>query len=306
MTELVDRIEAATARLAEQQQRIATSLAALGEAEREFDGSGLREVQEALPALESAIHQLAADVQELPGHVETTMQTEIGAINSAMEDAQDEFSTRWSMLENAFDHLVESLTGLPDQAAERLSAFPELLETQHERFSQSAGELERAIESAARSLEELIASQIEQSGQEVEQTLEQLQQMIREKVGGRIESLAADGQTTIQRAFGDMSRLAERGGEELDRAAQAVFNALEEEVGRAIDQKFPDAQRELIDHAVRALGEEIIEGIAMSTVGAEISAALSPYLVYLIALKEALELVLQAIRLFKNPLEELL
>ena len=77
------------------------------------------------------------------------------------------------------------------------------------------------------------------------------------------------------------------------------------EVTNAINQKLPDAQGELVNHAVRALAEEVGESIAMSTVGAEISVSLSPYIIQLIALKELLEALLQAIRLFKNPLEEI-
>lgn len=306
MSGIVDRIEAATAKLAEQQQRIATSLSALGEAGRHFDGSGLHDAQEALPALETAAHELAADVQAFPDHVGTVIKSEIKSVEKAMKDSLDNISARWAMLQTALGHLVETIEGLPDQVIDRLGAFPELIEAHQSRFSLANAELLGVIETAGNSLAETIAEQIEHSGKEVETTLQQLQELVHEKIGTRMERLGDDGQTKLQRAFGDMSRLVERGGQELDRRAERAFKALEDELRQAIDQKLPDAQRELIDHAVHALSEEIIYGIAMSTTGAQISAAMSPYLVYLISINNALDAALQLIRLFKNPLEELL
>jgi hypothetical protein len=306
MSGIVDRIEAATAKLAEQQQRIATSLSALGEAGRHFDGSGLHDAQEALPALETAVHELAADVQAFPDHVGTVIKSEIELVEIAMKDSLDNISARWAMLQAALGNLVESIEGLPKQVIDRLGAFPELIKAHQDRFSAANAELVGVIETAGNSLAETIAQQIDHSGKEVEMMLQQLEDLVREKIGARMERLGDDGRASLQQAFGDMSRLAERGGQELGHAAERAFRALEDELRKAIDQKLPDAQRELVDHAVQALSEEIIHGIAMSTIGAEVSAAMSPYLVYLIAINNALDGVLQLIRLFKNPLEELL
>jgi len=306
MSGIVDRIEAAAAKLAEQQQRIATSLSALGEAERHFDGSGLRDAQESLPALETAAHELAADVQAFPAHVGMVLNAETEAIETAMKDSLADFSARWSMLQAALGHLIDTVEAFPDQVTERLGAFPELVEAHQARFSAANAELVSVIEAAGSSLSETIAEQIEQSGKEVEATLQQLQDLLHEKIGTRMERLSQDGEAALQRAFADMARLAERGGNELDRAAERAFKALEDELRQAIDQKLPDAQRELVDHAVQALSEEIAHGIAMSIAGGQVSTVLSPYLVYLIAINKALEVVLQLIRLFKNPLEELI
>jgi len=306
MSEVVERIEASTARLASQQRRIASSLTALAEIGHRFDGAALRDAEEALIPLESAVRNLTAEVGKLPGHVEAVLEREIETVRSEADDAMSNLSSRWERLERSQAQLVEVLQALPEQVTTELRAFPELLEAHQARLASANAELVGAIESANASLEGAIADQIETSGENLSKVLDQLQQFARNDLGKRAEGIAGKGGELVQRLFGDVSQLAGRGGDELRGAAEAAIGALEDEIRRGVDQKLPDAQRELVEHAVRALGEEIIEGIAMSTAGAQISAALSPYLVYMIAVKEALELLLQAIRIFKNPIKEIL
>lgn len=306
MSDIVDRIETATEKLAAQQQRIASALSSLEEVGHKLDAQGLHDAQEALPALESAASNLGTEIGTLPDRVEAVLVRAIGAIAAAAEDSRGDLSVRWDKLGKSQVRLVEDLGALPEQVVEHLRAFPDLLEAHQQRLVAANSELVAAIESANASLEGAIAQQIGQSGQNLCKLLEQLQQVARNDLGGRARGAAGKGEDLLQRVFSDVSQMAERGGGELQRAAQAAMEALEDEIRRGIDQKLPEAQRELIEHAARSLGEEIIEGIAMSTVGAEISAAMSPYLVYMIAVKEALELLLQTIRIFKNPIEEIL
>lgn len=306
MSETIERIEAATANLASQQERIASSLAALAEIGHRLDGAALHDAQEALPGLESAVRNLTADVGKLPGHVEAVLEREIEAVRAAADDATTHLASHWSGLERSQAHLVEVLQALPEQVTTQLRAFPDLIEAHQARLADANAELVAAIESANASLEGAIAEQIAQSGENLGKLLDQMQQFARNDLNKRAEDVAGKGDELVQRLFGDVSQFAARGGDELRRAVEAAIEALEDEIRRGVDQKLPDAQRELIEHAMRALGEEIIEGIAMSTAGAEISATMSPYLVYMIAAKEALELILQAIRIFKNPIEEIL
>lgn len=305
MSEIVERIEAATAKLAAQQQRIASSLASLEEMSHKFDGDLLHDTQEALPTLESSVRSLGTEIGKLPDHVEVVLAREIGAINATAEEAKGDLSVRWANLEKAQLELAEVLDALPEQMTAQLRVFPEILETHQERLVAANNELVAAIESANTSLEGAIAKQIEQSGQDLGTLLEQLHRYACEDLCRRAEGVAGKGEDLLRRVFGDVSQLAGRGGYELQRAAKAAIEALEEEILRGVNQKLPDAQRELIQHAVRALAKEIIEGITMSTVGAEVSAAMSPYLVYMIAVKEALELLLKAIEIFKNPIKEI-
>lgn len=306
MSEIADRIETATEKLAAQQQRIAAALSSLEEVGHKFDAQGAHDTQEALPALEGAARNLGTEIGKLPELVEAVFAREIAAISAAAQEARGDLASRWADLEKSQLRLVDDLGALPEQVVAHLRAFPELLEAHQQRFVAANNELVAAIESANASLQGAIAQQIDQSGQNVGKLLEQLQQAARDDLGKRAEGVAGKGEDLVQRLFGDVTQLAERGGDELQRTAQAAIDALEDEIRRGIDQKLPEAQRELIEHAARALGEEIIEGIAMSTAGAQISTAMSPYLAYMIAVKEALELLLRAIRLFKNPIEEIL
>lgn len=305
MSEIVERVEAATEKLAAQQQRLAASLTALGEFDHHFHAESLHEAQEAVTELESAVRNLGIEAGNLPGHVEELFDREVGAISAAANDAYGDLSARWSGLEKALAQLIEALDRLPEHTSGQLRAFPDLLDAHQGRLLAANNELVAAIEGICGSLEGPFASQVDQSGQDLEKLLLYLQQELREKIGSRWENLAGNGKDQLQRTFTDMSELADRGGQDLRREAEAVFNAFDEEMRRAIDQKLPDAQRELIEHAARALGEEIIEGIAMSTIGAQVSGAMSPYLAYVIAVKQALELLLRAIRIFKDPLGEI-
>lgn len=306
MSEIIERVEAAAARLAAEQQRIAASLTALGEITHRFDGDSLQDAQEALPALESAVRNFATEVGNLPGHAEDTIEREISAINTAASNALGDLSAHWAVLEKALTQLIEELDRLLEPVTGQLRAFPELLEIHQGQLLAANNELVAAIEGTSGALEGTVANHVNQSIQDLERVLQQMQQYAREGLSTRLEGLVGNAQDQLQRSFADLSQLADRGGQDLQHVAQAAFNAFEDEIQRALEQKLPDAQRELIEHAAHALGVEIIEGITMSTLGAEISTALSPYLAYMIAVKEALELLLEAIRLFKNPLGDII
>lgn len=287
-------------RLATQQSRIGSSLSALATASHPLDPDDYHLAQDNFPALETALNEFAAQADLLPAQVTSITEQGITQVTIETGKVLGDLTGRWTKLEAGLASLVGSLTSHPAQFEAIAATYAQLLDNHDAQFANAQGELIGAIEAAQSSLESTITDQIQKTSELIQNTLSELARTAQEDLGQRTKGLVETAASTLTDSLGSLESLANLSGDQLESTARKIFDDLDEMLVQAIERKIPDAQRELIEHAVQALSEEIIKGIAMSTIGGQISVALSPYLVELIAVKKALDLILDAIEIYKN------
>jgi hypothetical protein len=304
MSDLSARIEAAVNRLDEQQRRLTTTVAALSEMDLQLDEGFLEAVDNLVEDVSERSEEFQERSEKFPEQVAAQLDASAALVGENLDAGYKSVEAAWATLNESFDAVRALVEALPPPAQQQFARVVERLQVFEVDISSQNDELKGGLLGAASNAQTLLNDQVLPAGQELAQRAHQFSAQLEGALRSSFDSTSASARAMADSAFGEFGTLSNDAIDKLNTTVENAVQAFTEELRTTIESRIPEAKRDLINDASEALAKEIIEGIAMSTVGAQISTAMSPYIAYLVAIKRILDALLHAIRLFKNPLRE--
>jgi len=242
------------------------------------------------------------------------------AIRRAGEGAANEFEAIVQAGREVVDHhetvyreQFASWQAIHAQVTEACEAFETALKTSRDTLETDFNSLEAGLsnamselDSARGSVDQVYADWEQATTGELaerlqtrfEAMIEQIAQTETDKIGSVIDELQSGTDNAVQEWLANAGDQVQQ----LSQALSEVLVQLQHHVGDEVEQKLQDAARTLIESAVREILQSLTEALATSELGVEITSAMSPILPELIAIKKVTDLILEAIRIWKDTI----
>lgn len=306
----------------------------------DFDaGAGqafIAELESASQSLKEVHQEMRERFVELKGLADEWAAIPERELAIAVEHAQEAADTVREAFNKASSDLEATVEASAEELAAHFDTFVEETRTQFDAWETTFDALNQACDQfleQCQSATDTAATGMDQFKQEVEA----LQSMLQEVAAENVDMFSEVRQTLTGQWTSDMTStgnawIAEISGPHTQRATQHFDNgrqqfeqlrsALEQalhELGSDFDNEIRsafdnvtghveqraqsglrDAGERVLDSAVERMGMEVVEGIIMSTIGAQTTTAMTPVLPYLIVIKKISDVIIQAIRTWKE------
>lgn len=301
LNELISRIDAADKQIDEARNQIHQIC---GTYEALFAGNPWDEELD-LPDLDHELSELGQVIQHAAGdvaaRVDATLEAGIAMLAQHGAELQQLTSTWEASKQKALDTCSEFEQSL-QESLQRLEASFDGLGRQLEASSQALDQAGTALDKVYADWESATSGEFTQRlADRFSAMIDQLGQAEAQKVEQYLNDAQHQSSESIQQLLTTGTQLVS----DLSKTLGDAIEQLQQHVSAEVANKLHEAANTLIETAIREILQSIIEAIATSQIGAEITAAMSPVLPELIAAKKLTDAILAAIRLWKDSIGRL-
>ncbi len=259
----------------------------------------------ALPDLDDEIAHMAQVIE----HAGNAVAGQVGETLDQGAQTLREAEAELQSLMSAWDAVLQ-------QALQQASAFEQVLRDSLDQLNQTYDELDAGISETSDALDQAETALDTAYGDWEQATSGEFAQKLEQRFRGMVEDLANNQTQKIEQHLSDaetqsgdaIEQLLSTGSQlvnELNHAIGETIEQLRQHIGEEIAQKLEEAARTIVETAIKEIMHSVIEAIATSQLGAEITAMMAPVLPELIAIKKITDAILVAIQLWKETLGRL-
>lgn len=254
------------------------------------------------PAITAALHDLEAKAEQT---LSALQQQCVGALDNLEHEVRAQITAienegqQWTGKLSELDHTIEAFTEAASRTETELTDTLRQLKEHAEKAKEEAEAQLSALQQAVDDLTEEITGAATQALQEAARSFEDTIS------GPETEKLVTNFTDAVERVRSlaqDMNTNAEEVAQRLKDDMQRVLSSFADNVKDDLKQQFEDAGQKIVDTVVEELGMQITESVVASQVGVQLTSAMSPVLPYLIAINKALDIIRQAIRVYKDTI----
>ncbi|MCW3838408.1 hypothetical protein ACFQ1E_20260 [Sphingomonas canadensis] len=285
-------------------------------------------------AIDEARGRIVSEAEAMAGHFasgpwdeeapEPDVQPAIDTVADASDHAAEALGTRLSGVVDTARDAVHGIEQAIAQASEQWNSTLHTAEGATREFSAALAEQTQQVQEALRQLDthlqsaeatwssahEAVDGLVERFATEIESNFERT---LREACDAFLDDLHGPQTEAVERHLSDAREQAESALERMSQVAEQLLADFEQQVDAAVrdlgqhvssevQEKLEAAMQRIIEAAVKRILETILEAVASTQLGAAVTGAMSPVLPELIAIKKLTDVILQAIRIWKDTI----
>jgi hypothetical protein len=289
-------------------QRLSTVLSNFAHPDEEFDIKTEGDVKASFDDLTEKAAHIQQEFHDFESETSSSFEAARDAITSATESVTARLEQKFESILASLEQTHHEVEAASDHHKNVLGSVSIALQEHQAGAGEKSTKVMSAIAATASELQNGLSQNLQQEFDNLLSALQGWDANVFAPSAQHLAQLAPRVQTLLDNGFNGLIKTSEAEFGSLEQIIDNGIAQITQTIGSSTQKSMPNLQQSLVDHASQALANEITEGVAMATVGGQVSTALAPHLSYLLAIKAALDGLREAITIWKklkNPLGEL-
>jgi hypothetical protein len=241
--------------------------------------------------LTDAAHQIEADLGQ-------AFSTAIHALESEFTQATQELQSQYNALQSAQHDLQAGLTELQHGCEQAGHSAQEAFKTLETTVADLQQQGEAALKEFADAAQQLHTGVSKGFGEASRQASEHFNETLSSQELQKLTQGFSDLFRQLEAGFSQFSDHADHALQTFSSDLQSAFHDLSNQVSHEVRDQIDHAGQQLIHDGIEKLAQSVAVAVAEAEVGAEISAAMSPYLPEIIIVRRATDAIKELIQVY--------